>query len=353
MPAPDLTRVRRALVLRHRAAGDLLLTTPALRALRAGLPSAAIEVLVSRGTASLLKGNPDVDRVLELDRRSLVSQAGRYAGLARGGYDLVLDMVSNPRSAFMAALTRAPIRVGYDLPGRRRAYTIRVPREPVGPQGRIVRYAPEASLDLVRALGIAPQGLSLTLRVSPEAAARIDVWLEGCGLCERPIVGCLPSGTWPSKTWIPDRFVEAMDALRETADVVWLWGPGEEGLARECRARMKGTSTLAPPAGWDDLAALVRRLALLVSNDSGPKHLAVALGIPTVTVFGPTHPGAWQPPSGPHTAVEAPGLACLHCNHTQCPLPGDRHMRCMRDVTAAMVVEACRERLCAGVRSAP
>jgi heptosyltransferase-2 len=106
---------------------------------------------------------------------------------------------------------------------------------------------------------------------------------------------------------------------------------------------MKGASTLAPPAGWDDLAALVRRLALLVSNDSGPKHLAVALGIPTVTVFGPTHPGAWQPPSGPHVAVEARGLPCLHCNHTECPLPGDRHLRCMSDVSVTMVVEAGRE----------
>ncbi len=351
MPSPDLSRVRRALVLRHRAAGDLLLTTPALRALRAGLPGAAIEILVSRGTGSLLRGNPDVDRVLELDRRSLVSQTARYASLALGGYDLVLDMVSNPRSALMTALTRAPVRVGYDLTGRRRAYTIRVPREPAGPGGPVVRYAPEASLDLVRALGIPPRGLALTIHVSHEAKARMDYWLRGSGLGTRPIVGCLPAGTWPSKTWIPDRFAEAMDAVRGTADVIWLWGPGEEALARECRGRMKAPSTLGPPAGWEDLAALVRRLSLLVSNDSGPKHLAVALGIPTVTVFGPTHPGAWQPPSGPHVTVEARGLPCLHCNHTRCPLPGDRHMRCMRDVSAAMVAEACRARLCEGAGS--
>ncbi len=142
-----------------------------------------------------------------------------------------------------------------------------------------------------------------------------------------------------------ERFAEAMDSLHEAADVIWLWGPGEERLAQECRAAMQRPSTLAPETGWEDLAALLERCALLVSNDSGPKHLAVALGIPTVTVFGPTHPGAWQPPSGPHAAIEARGLPCLHCNHTRCPLPGDRHMRCMRDVSAAMVVEACRARL--------
>ncbi len=350
--APDLSSVRRVLVLRHRAAGDLLLTTPALRALRAGLPRAEIDVLVSRGTEGLLRGNPDVDSVLTLDRRSIWSQGARYARLLRGGYDLVLDMVSNPRSALMTAMTRAPIRVGFDIPGRRRAYTARVPREPLGPDGPVVRYAPEASLDLVRAIGLAPRGLSLTLAVSPEARARMDAWLRDSALGARPLAACLPSGTWPAKTWLPERFAGVMDSLHERADALWLWGPGEEALAKECAARMKNPSILGPRAGWEDLAALLSRCALLVSNDSGPKHLAVALGVPTVTVFGPTHPGAWQPPSGPHAVVEARGLTCLHCNHTECPLPGDRRMRCMSDVTVAMVAEACRAHLGAKAGSA-
>jgi len=335
-----LSRVRRVLVLRHRAAGDLLLTTPALRALRAGLPSAAIDVLVSRGTGEILHGNPDVDRVLEIDRRSLLSQASWYVRLLRGGYDLVLDMVSNPRSAFMTALTRAPIRVGYGLRGRRYAYTIPLEREPAGAKGPVVRYAPEASLDLVRAIGIAPRGLGLTLHVSDEARAWIDRWLTEEGIGARPLAACLPSGTWPTKTWLPERFASVMDDLHGNADVLWLWGPGEEPLARACHGRMKNPSTIGPAMGWQRLAALLQRCALLVSNDSGPKHLAVALGIPTVTVFGPTHPGAWQPPSGPHATLEVPGLDCLHCNQTRCPLPGDRYMRCMRDVTVEMVVEA-------------
>ena len=345
MPSPDRSGVRRVLVLRHRAAGDLILTTPALRALRAGLPEARIEILVSRGTETILDENPDVDRVLTLDRRSLLDQASRYAALAYGRYDLVLDMVSNPRSAFMTALTRAPIRVGYDIPGRSGAYTVRVPREPMGPDGPIARYAAESPLDQVRALGIEPRGLHLTLVVSPEANAWAVRFLRATGLGERPLAACLPSGTWPSKTWMPERFAAAMDALHDSADALWLWGPGEEGLARDCSARMKQPSTVAPVLGWQELAAVLKRSAVLVSNDSGPKHVAVALGIPTVTIFGPTHPGAWQPPAGPHVVVESVGLDCLHCNHTRCPLPGDRHMRCMRDVTADRVADACRAQI--------
>jgi ADP-heptose:LPS heptosyltransferase len=316
------------------------------------LPSATIDILVSSGTSAILRGNRDVDRVLEIDRRSLISQAERYLRLLGGGYDLVLDMVSNPRSAFMTALTRAPVRVGYDLRGRRWAYTIRLPREPAGPGGPTARYAPEAPLDLVRAIGIPPRGLELTIQVSSEARAKMDEWLRGRGLGARPIAVCLPAGTWSTKTWLPERFAAVMDALHETADVLWLWGPGEEALAHACRARMKEPSTLAPATGWEELTALLQRAALLVSNDSGPKHVAVALGVPTVTIFGPTNPRAWQPESGPHAAVEVPGLECLHCNQTRCPLPGERHMRCMRDLTVAMVVEACRARLCARAGSA-
>ena len=342
----NLALVRRALVIRHRAGGDLLLSTPALLALKAALPGASVEVLAARGMAEILDGNPDVDRVLEFDRRSLVSQAALYARLVRGGYDLVLDMVSNPRSAIMTALTRARVRVGYDLRGRRYAYTVRIPREPSGSAGPLLRYAPEAALDLVRAIGIQPRGLELRFRVSGEARRRMDRWLDESGLAGRPIVACLPAGSWASKTWPAERFVATMDALCDHANALWLWGPGEEALAQACRSMTHARAAVAPRTGWQDLGALLSRCALLVSNDSGPKHLAVALGIPTVTIFGPTHPATWHPLDGPHAAISAEGLECLHCNETECPLEGERHMRCMRDVSVPAVVEACR----AGIR---
>jgi len=352
--APDLARIGRALVIRHRAGGDLLLSTPALRALRAGLPHARIEVLTARGMGELLRGNPNVDSILEFDRRSLVSQAALYARLLRGGYGLVLDMVSNPRSALMTALTRAGVRVGYDLPGRAYAYTLRLPREPSGPSGPTLRYAPEAALDLVRALRIAPRGLSLTFKVAAEARERMDAWLAEAGLgAGRPWVACLPSGSWRAKTWPPDRFAAVLDALSADADVVWIWGPGEREIAESCRSLMKRPSHVAPPTGWQELGGLLQRASLLLSNDSGPKHVAVALGVPTVTIFGPTHPATWHPPAGPHTALFARGLQCLHCNETVCPLSGERNMRCMIDLTVDQVLEACRRHLSSGVRGIP
>ncbi|MGE5175025.1 MAG: glycosyltransferase family 9 protein [Hyphomicrobiales bacterium] len=353
MRAPEsVAGARSILVIRHRAGGDLLLTTPALRALRAGAPRARIDVIASRGLEGLLEGNPDVDRVLAFDRRSAASSLALYARLLRGGYDAVFDLVSNPRSAWMTRLTRAPIRIGYDIAGRRHAYSLRVPREPLEPDGRPrLRYAPEAALDQVRAAGLAPRGLGLRFRVGEAAARAIDEWLARVAADRdpaKPLVACLPAGSWPAKTWPADRFAAAMDALAPKATVVWLWGPGEEELARSCRAAMTGPSVLAPPTGWQELGALLARSSLLVSNDSGPKHVAVALGVPTVTIFGPTHPATWHPPEGPHTALEADGLDCLHCNENRCPLPGDRFLRCMRDVTVERVVAAARERLAGG-----
>ncbi|HEY7727396.1 MAG TPA: glycosyltransferase family 9 protein [Candidatus Eisenbacteria bacterium] len=347
-PALPAGWARRVLVIRHRTGGDLLLATPALRALREGLPDAAIEVLTARGFQELLLGNPDVDAVLTFDRRSIFSQAALYARLLRGGYDAVLDFVSNPRSALLTALTRASVRVGYDLPGRAWAYTIRVPREPLGPGGPTLRYAPEAALDQVRALGVAAGNAALRFFVAPGPAARMDGWLRSEGIRpERPLVLCLPAGSWPAKTWPAERFSAVMDALavRDGAEVIWLWGPGERELAARCRDAMRGPSRLAPPTGWQELGALVACASLFVGNDSGPKHVAVALGVPTVTVFGPTHPDTWHPPAGPHRVVEAAGLACLHCNANVCPLSGQAHMRCMLDVTVEAVTEAARAAL--------
>jgi len=350
VPSFDPSRVRSALVIRHRAGGDLLLTTPALHALRAGLPAARIDVVAARGLGGLLLGNPDVDRVLEFDRKSVASQAGLYWKVARARYDLVLDLVSNPRTAFMTRLTRAPVRVGYDIPGRRGAYTLRVPREPSNADGPVLRYAPEAALDQVRALGLSPQGQKLQFQIHPAARAAMDAWLADSGALDLeaprpPLVACLPTGSWPAKTWAPERFAESMDRLAEEASILWLWGPGERDVVEGCRARMRHPSLLAPATNWQELGALLSRCALFVGNDSGPKHVAAALGVPTVTIYGPTHPTTWHPPEGPHTALFVEGLDCLFCNANRCPLPGERHMRCMRDLGAERVVAAAQSLL--------
>jgi heptosyltransferase-3 len=344
-----LERARRILVIRHRAGGDLLLTTPALRALRAGAQEARIDVLTATGLGSLLEGNPDVDRIIEFDRRSFRSQAALYARLARGGYDIVIDLVSNPRSAWMTALTRARVRVGYAIPGRAWAYTLALPREQTGAAGPVRRYAPEAALDVMRALGLSSSGVSLTFRVSARAEEAIGRWLAAAGVDrERPLLACLPAGSWPSKTWLPERYASVMDGLAAEGSIIWLWGPGERPLAESCRDRMQSASFLAPATDWQELGALLRRCSLWIGNDSGPKHLAVALGIPTVTVFGPTHPVTWNPPVGPHAVVVAEGLACLHCDANVCPLPGAQWMRCMRDIGVERVLESARAMLALG-----
>jgi heptosyltransferase-2/heptosyltransferase-3 len=173
----------------------------------------------------------------------------------------------------------------------------------------------------------------------------MDAWLRAEGVrSDRPLALCLPAGSWPAKTWPLERFAAVMDDLAtgSQAEVIWLWGPGERDLAIRGRSAMRSASRLAPATGWQEMGALLSRAALLVGNDSGPKHVAVALGVPTVTVFGPTHPATWHPPDGPHRVVEASGLPCLHCNANVCPLSGSAHMRCMRDVTVERVVEAAR-----------
>jgi ADP-heptose:LPS heptosyltransferase len=204
-------------------------------------------------------------------------------------------------------------------------------------------------------MGIEPRGLALDFHPGARARARIDAWFGARRpeMGARPPIACLPTGSWPAKTWLPERFAAAMDALAPDAAVIWIWGPGEAEAVERVRAGMRRPSWTAPATGWQDLGALLSRCALLVANDSGPKHVAAALGTPTVTLYGPTHPATWHPPEGPHTVVEATGLDCLHCNANHCPLEGERHHRCMRDLSVERVVAAARARLRAADREAP
>ena len=157
----------------------------------------------------------------------------------------------------------------------------------------------------------------------------------------RPRVGVCPAGTWQAKTWPLDRFARAADLLAAAGcRIVVLWGPGERVLAEEMRQGMRSSSVLAPETTLDELGALLARLDLLLCNDSGVRHVAVARGTPTLTVFGPTNPLAWTPPADPRHSVARSTLPCLGCNFTRCS-----HHLCMRLLEPEAVADQALELL--------
>ncbi len=327
------------LVLRPGAMGDVLLTTPALSALRNAFPKSRLTALVTRPGKEVLAGNPDVDEVMVLDKSSWRPQVDIVSAVRRKKFDLVIDFLCNPRTALITILSGARLRVGYNVGLRRFAYNVVKPRDEFRDGAKVAKYAAEVNLDVVRYLGVEAQSSGLVFRVDAKSREVVDGFLAANGLEAGGFVCLSPSGSWPAKTWELEKFAALADlvATRAGLRVVVLWGPGERGLAESMLGLMKMPGVAACDTSVREAGALLESSALFISNDSGLKHIAVAVGTPTVTVFGPTNPKTWNPVSPKHGAVSA-DVACLCCDKNTC-----ENTDCMRKLSAEMVFSAVEE----------
>jgi lipopolysaccharide heptosyltransferase II len=324
--------------------GDVLLTTPALRALRNAFPKSRLTVLVTRPGREILAGNPDVDEVIVLDKSSWRPQVDIVGAVRRKRFDLVVDFLCNPRTALITILSGAGTRVGYNVGLRRLAYNVVKPRDEFRDGRKVAKYAAEVNLDVVRYLGVKAQSSGLVFSVDPESRAAVDGFLASNELEAGGFVCMSPAGSWPAKTWEREKFAALADLVttRVGMRTVILWGPGERELADSMVGLMKTPGVVACETSVREAGALLASSALFVSNDSGLKHIAVAVGTPTVTVFGPTNPKTWNPVSPMHKAVSA-DVDCLCCDKNTCG-----SMDCMKRLTVEAVFSAVEEVLAAG-----
>ena len=310
------------LAIRPRTLGDVVLTTPALRALKRGHPDATLEVVTERRYAPLLEGLPGVDRVWPLER-STAATLTLARELGRRRYRVAVDFFGNSRTAFLALASRAALTAGYDLRGRGLAYRRRVPRTMSPAPGRR-EYAAATHVRLAVAAGGIDDGLETRIAIPPGARARAaELLAPRLGPRGRGTIGLVAAGTWASKTWPASHAAGLARRLLEAGyRVLLLSGPGEQALAGRLETLAPGTETL-PACDVATLAAVIARLVAVVGTDSGPRHLAAALGIPSFAWFGPTHPDTWSPPGALHGAWWTE-LPCRGCDRTVCP-----HWNCM------------------------
>jgi ADP-heptose:LPS heptosyltransferase len=312
------------LAIRSRALGDLVLLTPALRALRRGHPGAPLEVVTEARYAPLLEAIEGVDRVWRLGRTTAGTLA-LAAALRRRRYAWAVDFFGNPRSAFLTAVAGARRTAGFEVRGRARAYQVRTPRLVPMPPGRR-EYTADTHLRLARAAGGIPDGTGPRLALTAPARAAGDAVLAAAGV-SRPesTVGLVVFGSWPTKTWPLAHGARLARRLNRAGHaLVLLAGPREEHIAEGLRRFVPDLAVL-PPCDPAALAGAVARLRAVIGTESGPRHLAVALDVPTFTWFGPTHPDSWTPPDPRHAYWQTP-LPCRACDRTRCPhwncLPG-------------------------------
>jgi ADP-heptose:LPS heptosyltransferase len=296
---------QRVLVLQLKRVGDVLLCTPLLRALREDAPGRRVAFLTEEPNREVLRGNPSLDAILTVPARMGATEwRDLRRRLREEAFDLAVDCSGTPRSCLVTALTRARERVGF---------RVRLPRRLA--YNRLVvpdrsKYTVDRRLDLLRSIGIPDRGLAPELTLDPEDWAEADRLLAAAGLRGAgPLLAVAPTSRKEAKRWPPEAFaaLAARAHQDQGAQILLLRGDAEEDQEEEVRRALGFDAPRLPEVPrLRVLAALIGRSRVLLANDGGPKHLAVALGIPTVTAFVSTAASSWHPPGDPrHVAIEA------------------------------------------------
>lgn len=308
---------RRILIVKLGAVGDCLHALVAVRALRQRFPEATIGWVVESKSREVLDGHPDIDRLHVWNRRLSATEwkqghlrtgwrpLGEVWREIRGvGYDVAIDFQNLFKSGLFAWRSGAALRIGFArLREANFLFTNRLVKPRPDQHHMVRRY-----LALLEPFGIETVGdpPAVPIAVPSEKKTAVDAFFATQALREKRVVAFNPAASLPRKLWPVERFAEVADRLAERGNIVPLliWGPGEEGLVEAVRGRMKKPVLIAPPTTIKELAHLLSRCALYVGNDSGPMHLAAAMGSAVVGLFGPTDPRRVAPWTSRSIAVE-------------------------------------------------
>lgn len=361
----DARKTPRILIVRLSAIGDCLHAIPVLVSLRKALPDAWIGWALEKGPHSLLQGHPMVDRFHVYPRHVFKKKEGslwsrlRLLGafrreLRETGYDVAIDLQGLTKSGLVAWWSGARKRVGFRGEDSRELnclltnHRVKVPDHAV--------HVVDRNLSLLKALEIA--GPTEAEWVMPDYAseqAEMAAFLESCGVGQRSseeyaVVN--PGATWETKRWSPDGFGEVARGLvqKRGQSVIVTWAGDEERAAAERIVEIASSETsgktdkgawLAPPTDLRQLMSIMSRAALFVGNDTGPLHMAVAMGIPCVAVFGASDHKRNGPYGNGHRVL-APGPECQPCWKTKCARDD---LACLTGTTPKDVLACCDELL--------
>ncbi|HML08329.1 MAG TPA: glycosyltransferase family 9 protein [Xanthobacteraceae bacterium] len=367
-PPADLRSAdfRKILLIKLSAVGDVAHTIPVLNKLRRRYPTARLDWLATPAIAELLQHNPAISNVVEFVRHEwstpwrLAPIAG-YARLAARlravGYDLVVDMHGQFRTALLTLATGAPVRIGFDRPraevwdasprkfpaharkhawqgareGSWLAYTHHIP-VPTLDLHAVDRY-----LNLGPILGLDQDAADFSFPIPRTADIRIDALLDYYGIAKAKLMVMAPGTIWETKRWQSEGFAEVARHFSQKGFAVTLIGSERErAVCAEVASLAPGTVNLAGETTLSELAALLRHSTICVSNDSGAMHLAVALDRPVVSIFGPTD-AIWVGPYRRADAVLQAELPCSPCYLRQLSRCPHAHA-CMREISAGAVI---------------
>ncbi|HZV53747.1 MAG TPA: putative lipopolysaccharide heptosyltransferase III [Rhodocyclaceae bacterium] len=356
-PLP-LHELRRALVIKLRHHGDVLLASPVLSVLKNRAPQIEVDALVYADTAEMLSLHPALAQLFVIDRQwkrlGLVAQISREAALLRDlrarRYDLVIHLTEHWRGAWITRLSDARWSVAAEVRGRgkfwRRSFTHLVRQPRAGG-----RHVVETNLDALRRLGLYPQMDERRLVMVPgiEAELEVDALLGPLKLSSKGFVHVHPASRWQFKCWPAEKMAELIGRLQADGWPVLLTaGPdsGELAMIEAIQARLTQPAlSLAGRLSLKQLAALTARARLFVGVDSAPMHIAAAMQTPVVALFGPSGDNLWGPWTARQRVIANNDYGCRPCGIDGCG--GSKVSDCLVTLPVESVLAACRDLLAA------
>jgi lipopolysaccharide heptosyltransferase II len=345
-------RVSSILVIKLCCLGDGVLALPAIRALKRAYPEASLTVICTPRNLDAFTGHDFVDHLVslqltglggigELLRQGPAALREALRAVRRCHPDLAVDLdLYYKATPVLAFLSGAPIRAGFDTAGKARGYlyTHSAPREPE-------KHEVLCFLDILAALGLHTDDLSLSLPHDDQAAASAARLLTARDMqANQPYAVIAPgsSRNWPVKRWTPEGFAAVAAHLRHAHDLptVLIGAAFEASLGQSIADAVgDGAVSLVGATTVRETIELLREAAVVVSNDSGPMHLAAAVGVPVVAIFGPTNPVKWRPWTDRAEVVTAPECSCAPCYYLSAMPNCDGH-GCLGQISVSSVTDA-------------
>jgi len=342
-PKIDPAKIKKVLLVRPRRLGDIILTTPALRALKSALPQAKIFFLLESPYRRLIQGNGLVEEVIAIQPKlNWIGLSRLIMILRKYHFDLAIDFHGGPRSALITLGSGSRLRVGYRTQYKSWAYHMTVARSsPAGPIHSVVNH-----LNLVRAAGLnVGDDFSLCVAAAqPEEKKTVDACWQEWGLSSKKVIALHISAGNQFRDWGQENIVNFLKRIGPSGQILPLLIGSKEDKKREkeiIEALGRPLPSLVGNTSLGELTAALERVDLFVGPDSGPMHLAAALGRPIVALFGPTLPAHFSPWKARAVILERK-LACRPCRQRTCPYS---NYPCIKGIEAEEVAAASLELL--------
>ena len=302
------------LIIQLRQLGDILLTTPVVRAIKEQMPEADVDFMTYPMGKLIIPGNPLIRRHIIAPQEGVMAAIKFAHKLRQQHYDVVFDFMATPRSAVMARLVPAYERIAFQT-SRAPLFTQTIPR------GRSEQYIVREKFQLLKPLGISSEDVRMMLPVD-----ELDY------IVARNFIGSIPElaeskmrvilspthrreeRKWPIECWA--ELAVWLERSRN-AKVIWIWGPGEEAEIDSVIRLSQGVGVKSPKTTFRELAALIAESHLFIGNSNGPSHVAVAMDTPSIQLHGPTSAVSWCPMTERHRAIQKASMSAISLSDIQ------------------------------------